>query len=354
MSESSFTLGELADHVQARLVGDADLVIRGPGSLTTAQAGDVSHLSSPAYRKYLTDTKASAVILTQADLEGWNGNALVVANPYLAFARISQLFARLPELRVGVDPSAQVHHSAVIDPAAAVGPGVFVGAESKVESGARLYANAVVGERCHIQADALLMPHAVLYADVSLGARSIVHSGAVIGADGFGFTPDEYGHLQPIAQLGGVAVGADVSVGAGSTIDRGTIDDTIIEDGVKIDNQVQIGHNCHIGAHSIICGCVGIAGSVKIGKHCVLAGGCGVGGEGRVELADGVVLTAATIVLSSISEPGIYSGGVLHSSTAQWKRNVLRFHRLDELNRRVATLERRLRETHPDDDASTL
>jgi UDP-3-O-[3-hydroxymyristoyl] glucosamine N-acyltransferase len=154
-----------------------------------------------------------------------------------------------------------------------------------------------------------------------------------------------------------VSIGADVSIGAGTTIDRGAIDDTVIEDGVKIDNQVQIGHNCRIGAHTIICGCVGIAGSVIIGKHCVLAGGSGVGGEGQVELVDGVVLTAATIALSSIKEPGIYSGGVLHSSNAQWKRNALRFHRLDELNRRVASLERLLekpmRKAGPGEDTST-
>lgn len=350
MSGSSFTLGELADHLQARLIGDAGVAIAGVGSLATAREGDVSHLSSAAYRKYLADTQASAVILKEADLHAWNGNALVVDNPYLAFARVSQLFACLPELATGVDATACVHATAVIDATAAVGPGVVVGAHATVEAGVRLYANAVVGERCHVHRDARLMPHAVLYADVILGARSIVHSGAVIGADGFGFTPDEKGHLQPIAQLGGVVVGADVSVGAGSTIDRGAIDDTIIEDGVKIDNQVQIGHNCHIGAHTVICGCVGIAGSVTIGRHCVLAGACGVGGDGPVELADGVVLTAATFVLASITEPGIYSGAVLHNRHTRWKRNALRLNRLDELHRRVASLERQVRESHSSDD----
>ncbi len=350
MSELSFTLGELASHVQARLIGDADVVISGLGSLATARVGEISHLSSAGYRKYLANTQASAVIMKDADLQRGSGNARVVANPYLGFAKGSQLFAQLPELEVGVDPTARVHELAVIDPDAAVGPGVVVGADARVEAGVRLDANSVVGERCLIQRDALLMPHAVLYADVSLGARSIVHSGAVIGSDGFGFTPDESGRLQPIAQLGGVKVGADVSIGAGTSIDRGAITDTVIEDGVKIDNQVQIGHNCRIGAHSILCGCVGIAGSVTIGKHCVLAGGVGVGGDGEIELVDGVVLSAATVVLSSITEPGIYSGGVLHNATTRWKRNAIRFQELDRLNRRVATLEKLLRETMRDDD----
>jgi len=350
VSGPSFTLGELADRIQARLIGDANLKIDGLGSLATAQAGEISHLSSTAYRKFLSRTQASAVILKEADLDAWDGNALVVGDPYLAFARVSQMFARLPELAVGVDATARIHDSALVDPGAAVGPGVVVGAGTRVEAGVRLYANAVIGERCHIHHDALVMPHAVLYADVTLGARSIVHSGAVIGADGFGFTPDEQGHLQPIAQLGGVVVGVDVSIGAGSTIDRGAIDDTVIEDGVKIDNQVQIGHNCRIGAHTVICGCVGIAGSVTIGKHCVLAGACGVGGDGPIELVDGVVLTAATFALSSITEPGIYSGAVLHNTHARWKRNALRLSRLEELSRRVASLEKQVREHQWGDD----
>ena len=133
-----------------------------------------------------------------------------------------------------------------------------------------------------------------------------------------------------------MSIGCDVSIGAATTVDRGAIDDTVIEDGVKIDNQVQIGHNSHIGAHSLICGCVGIVGSTRIGRHVVLAGGAGVGGDGPIEICDQVVVSAATIVTSSITEPGIYSGGVLHSPTRQWKRNALRFSRLDELFKRVA------------------
>jgi UDP-3-O-[3-hydroxymyristoyl] glucosamine N-acyltransferase len=161
----------------------------------------------------------------------------------------------------------------------------------------------------------------------------------VIGADGFGFTPAEDGRLETIAQLGGVTVGADVSVGASTTIDRGALDDTVIEDGVKIDNQVQIGHNCRIGAHSVICGCVGIVGSTRIGRHVVLAGGVGVGGDGPIEICDQVVVSGMTHVST---EPGIYSGGVLHSPSRRWKRNALRFNRLDELSRRVAQLEKLL------------
>ncbi len=352
MGEPAFTLDALAELVGARCVGDPLTRITGLGSLAAASEGQISHLSSPAYRCYLCDSRASAVILTDADLHLWPGNALVVQQPYLAFARISQLFARLPELAQSVDPTARIAESARIDASAAIGPGVVVGTGVSIAANARIYANCVIGEDSVIGEATMLMPNVVCYPGVQIGARCVVHSGAVIGADGFGFAPDERGHLQPIAQLGGVKIGSEVSIGAGTTIDRGAIDDTVVEDGVKIDNQVQIGHNCRIGAHTVICGCVGIAGSVNIGRHCIIAGACGIGGAGPIELADNVVLTAATNVLTSIDEAGTYSSGTLHGKTTQWKRNALRFTGLDKLGRRVAALEKRLveRDNGPVDD----
>ncbi|MEJ2089023.1 MAG: UDP-3-O-(3-hydroxymyristoyl)glucosamine N-acyltransferase [Gammaproteobacteria bacterium] len=340
MAELKFTLDELAGVVGGEVCGNGSRVIKGLGSLDAAQPDQISHLSSPAYRHLLEGTRAGALILSPGDLKLWQGDALVVANPYLAFAKISQKFSLLPDLPSGIHPSAHIADNAEIAPTAAVGPGVFVGAASQVGDSARLYAGVVIGEDCHIGADVAIMPNTVLYHGVRIGARSIIHANAVIGADGFGFTPDESGRLETIAQLGGVSIGEDVSVGASTTIDRGTIDDTIIGDGVKIDNQVQIGHNVEVGAHSIICGCVGIVGSTRIGRHVVLAGGVGIGGDGPIEICDGAVISGMTHVSASITEPGIYSGGVLHSRTRQWKRNALRFARLDELFKRVAALER--------------
>lgn len=338
----TFTLAELAVALEARLVGDGDVVVTGLGSLASATRGQLSHLSSPAYRDQLAQTGASAVILSERDLPLWDGAALVTDNPYLAFARATQRFARLPELAEGVSADARVHPDAVLGRGVCVGPGVSVGARCRIGDGVRLYPNVTVAEDCRIGAGSLLMPGAVLYPDVKLGARVVVHSGAVLGADGFGFTPGPDGRLETIAQLGGVSIGDDVSIGACTSIDRGALEDTVIEDGVKIDNQVQIGHNCHIGAHSVICGCAGIVGSTRIGRHCVLAGGVGIGGDRPIELTDRVVVSGMTHVSASISEPGIYSGGVLHSPSLAWKKNALRFSRLDELNRRVARLEKAL------------
>ena len=338
----SFSLGELAADIGARVVGDPQLRITGLGSLEAATTGQISHFSSHAYRDYLRQTAASAVILKEEDCSEWSGPALIVGNPYLAFARVSQKFAHLPLLESGVHPTATIAATAQLASSVAIGPGVVLGEHTVVAENVRIYANTVVGADCALGAEVVLMANVVLYDDVVLGERTIVHSGSVIGADGFGFAADERGHMIMIAQLGGVRIGHDVNIGACSTIDRGAIDHTIIAEGVKIDNQVQIGHNCHIGAHSVICGSAGMAGSTRIGRHCVIAGGVGIAGDGPIEICDGVVVSATTHVTSSITEPGIYSGGVLHSKTRQWKRNALRFMHLDELNRRVAKLEKTL------------
>lgn len=338
----SLSLGALAERLGAALVGDPDVSICGLGVLRTAKPGQVTHLSNAAYRSCLAATQASAVILRQSDLALCPTNALVAADPYLAFAQASRLWERRPALAPGVHPSAQVDAAAEVDGSADIGPGACVGPQTLVGAEVRIDANAVVGARCQLGRGVHIMANAVLHDDVRVGAGSVIHAGAVIGADGFGFARDGDGALVRIAQLGGVCIGRDVSIGAATSIDRGTIEDTVIEDGVKIDNQVQIGHNCRIGRNTLICGCVGIVGSTQIGAGCVLAGMVGIGGDKPIRICDGVTVSGCTHVSRSIGRPGVYSGGVIHNASKAWKRNALRFQRLDALARRVGRLEKRL------------
>lgn len=340
--KTGYTLGELAGLLSARLSGDAHKVITSLGAIDKAQGDQITHLSSSSYRRHLATTGAGAVLLREADLDDCPTHALVVGDPYLAFARVSQLFHTPDHLPTGIHPTAIIGPEADVATDAAIGPYVVIGAGTRIGAAARVHAGAHIGERCVIGAGTEIRARVVLYSDVRIGERSIIHSGAVIGGDGFGFAPDAKGHLHAIAQLGGVCIGDDVSVGCNTAIDRGAIDDTVIEDGVKIDNLVQIGHNCRIGAHSVLCGNVGLAGSTVIGRHCVLAGGSGCGGDKPVVLCDQVTLTAATVVTSSIDKPGVYSGSMLHNTHTRWKRNALGLLRLDELARRIRDLEKAL------------
>lgn len=341
MTDRSYSLAELAAAVGGRVVGDATTIVTGLGALDDAKAGDLSHLSDSAFRPALAATKATAVLLREADAAACGVACIVVDNPYLAFAKVSQKFSNVPLPEIGVHERAWVDPSAQLGAGVRIGPGAFVGAGTVLGDRVVLFANAVVGAGCDLGADVWVHANATLYHDVAAGAGCVIHANAVIGADGFGFAPDERGRFEPIAQLGGVRLGQAVSVGAATTIDRGTINHTVIADGVKIDNQCQIGHNCTIGEHTIICGCVGIVGSTKIGKHCVLAGGSGVGGDKHVEICDGVTITATSHVTRSIDKPGTYSSGTLYSDHATWKRNAVRFGDLDKLARRVLRLEKR-------------
>ena len=340
------TVGEIAEAIGGQLTGgvdvrgDADIQIRGLAPIDTAEAGQITHLSGRAYRQFLSGTRASAVLLRDEDAAACPTTAVVVANPYLAFAHASQLFADRPRGPAGIHASATVADSADIHRTAAVAAGAVVGAGASIGANAEIGANTFVGEGSEIGADSRLCANVCVYHGVRIGDRCVIHSGAVIGADGFGFTPTETGELVEIAQLGGVTLGNDVVVGACSTIDRGALADTMVRNGVKIDNLVQIGHNCDIGEHTLICGAVGLAGSTKIGRHCMLAGGAGVAGDGPVTICDYVQVGVVTTITRSITEPGVYSGGVLHNTNRAWRRNALRFNQLDELARRIARLER--------------
>ena len=344
LTEIASTLAKSLDG-GAAVHGDGNVVVNGLAPIETAGPGDLTHLSGRAYRRFLPTTGAAAVLLRAGDVARCPAAAVVVANPYLAFALVSQLFDDAPTPPPGVDAAAQVHATARIHPLASVAAGAAVAANASIGAGAQIWPCAYVGEDVRVGADTVIHSNATLYRNVRVGERCVIHAGAVIGADGFGFAPDERGRMRAIAQLGGVVMGDDVVVGAATTIDRGTLTDTVIRDGVKIDNQVQIGHNCDIGEHTVLCGQVGLAGSTRIGRHCMLGGGAGVAGEHPIEICDGVHVGAVTAVTRSIGEPGVYLGAVLHNTAARWKRTALRLAELDEMAKRLGRLEAEVRRT---------
>jgi UDP-3-O-[3-hydroxymyristoyl] glucosamine N-acyltransferase len=198
-------------------------------------------------------------------------------------------------------------------------------------------AHSVIGAGASIGAHSRLAPRVTVGADCHLGQRCIVHSGVVIGADGFGFAPTE-GRWEKIEQLGGVRIGNDVEIGANTCIDRGALDDTVIEDGVKLDNLIQIGHNVRIGAHTAMAGCVGVAGSATIGARCTVGGGAIV--LGHLSLADGVHISAASVVTRSILKPGQYSGVFPIDDNASWEKNAATLRQLHALRARLRAVEK--------------
>ncbi|MBA2409784.1 MAG: UDP-3-O-(3-hydroxymyristoyl)glucosamine N-acyltransferase [Gammaproteobacteria bacterium] len=336
----SWRLQELAERVGVSLIGDPDCRIDNVASLNGARPGSVSFLASCRYRPYLKATLASAVILGPDDLEDCPAAALLSDNPYLTFARIINLLHPPQPTLPGIHPSSVVHAEARIDASACIG------ALTVIEAGAVIGADVFVGPGCVIGAECTVGDASKLVARVTLcnrsvlGRRVIAHPGAVIGSDGFGLA-DDAGVWVKIPQLGRAVVGDDVEIGANTTVDCGALEDTVLEEGVKLDNQIQIAHNVHIGAHTAIAGCVGIAGSARIGRHCTIAGAAGI--EGHLEIADHVHITGMSKVSKSIPKPGTYTSGTPLEPNAQWLKNSVRFRKLDELARKVMALEKKLK-----------
>lgn len=335
--DRGYSLQALAEFLGAELRGDPSCTVYRLNTLQDAKEGELSFLANKVYKRYLKDTSASAVILSQADAESFLGNRLICDNPYLAYAQLSKRFDQSYSFSAGVHQSSVVDESARVDPSAFIGAGAVISSGAIVGADVFIGSGVFVGEDSQIGEGSYIHPNVTIYQGVSIGCRTIVHSGAVIGADGFGHANNR-GLWVKIHQLGGVEIGDDVEIGACTTIDRGALGNTKIGNGVIIDNLVQIAHNVEVGDNSALAGCSAISGSSTLGKHCVLAGGAGL--VGHIDLCDGVVVTARTMVTKSITEPGTYSSGTPFEPNRQWRKNAVRFSQLDGITKRLSALEK--------------
>ena len=329
------TLGAIAEIIGAKLEGDADYSVSGLATLASALPHQVSFLANMKYAGQLNGCQAGAVILNADQAKLFVGHCLLLDNPYLGYAKLSQEFAPLADF-IGIDKSATVHSTATLGSSVNLAAGAVIGPYAKLGNAVSIGPNSVIGAHSRIGNGTNIAANVSVYHDVEVGDFCTIHSGAVIGADGFGFAKDGPDWVK-IAQLGGVTIGDHVEVGAGTSIDRGALDNTLIGYGVKLDNQVQIAHNVELGDYTAIAGCTAIAGSTKLGKHCTIAGACGI--TGHLTLTDGVHVTAMSLVTHSISEPGAYSSGTGLDKNQKWRRNATRFKQLDQMAKRLKKLE---------------
>ncbi len=318
----SLRLGSIVETLGGELCGDADRVIDGLQPLEIAQSTHISFLSHPKYQQQLAQSQAGCVIVSsQFKVQACKrGDCIVTDPPYVYFARLTQLWKKhLPAIA-----SDRIHSSAVIDATANIAPTARIGALCVVEAG------VVIG------ADTVLKSRVTVGENCRIGDRCLLHSGVVIGADGFGFAPHD-GVWEKIEHLGAVRIGNDVEIGANTCIDRGALQDPVIEDGVKLDNLIQIAHNVHIGKHSALAGCAGVAGSAHIGAHCTIGGGAIV--LGHLELVDDVHISAASVVTRSIQKAGHYTGMFPIDENAVWEKNAASVKQLASLRDRIRALE---------------
>ena len=340
-NQKSFTLGDFVEQFGGELIGAANTEINQVSSLERAKSDQISFFSGARYRNQLQHTAAGAIILALKDRDATTLPRIVCSNPYAYFAKVSALLNPAVKGEPGVHSLAEVDASAQIAVTASIGPFVYIGKNARIGENAVISPGCYIGDDVEIGSDSKLYPRVVIYHDCLIGSRVILHSGVVVGADGFGLANEE-GRWLKIPQIGRVIIGDDVEIGANTTVDRGALEDTIIEEGVKLDNLIMVAHNVKIGAHSAMAGCVGIAGSATIGSHCTV-GGAGMV-LGHLELADGVNVSAGTLITKSITKPGTYTSAMPFSSHKDWLKNAAQLRHLDNMAVKIRMLEQKINE----------
>jgi len=297
LSPKPRSVKEVAEFVQARVIGDDSVPLTGIASVQSARPGDLIFVDQEKNLSAALESQASALIAGNFAAEKTNNKPVLLASqPRLAFARAAQLLCPGPGRKTGIHPSATVHQSARLADGVTIEERVVIGEGAQIRENTRIGAGSVVGANVSIGASCDLYPNVTIYPGVRLGDRVIVHSGAVLGSDGFGYVRDQAtGRYEKFPQIGRLEIEGDVEIGANTTIDRGALDATRVRRGAKIDNLVHIGHNCEIGEDVVIAAQTGLSGSITIEKNVVLGGQVGVGEHARIE--EGVMLGGQAGVL---------------------------------------------------------
>jgi UDP-3-O-[3-hydroxymyristoyl] glucosamine N-acyltransferase len=332
----TFSLADIAQQLGGQVHGDADCQVDRIATLANATEGCISFLTNKKYRNQLADTRASAVLIHPNELEfcqaNSNVNAIVLANPYLGYANLAQIMDTTPKQRVGIATSAVVDATASVADSASIGDNAVISAHAVVEDNAVIGSGCFIGENSVIGAGTRLWANVCVYHNVTIGKSCLFQAGAVIGSDGFGYAPSGKQWVK-IPQLGGVTIGNRVEIGANTCIDRGALDDTLISDGVIIDNQCHIAHNVFIGENTAMAGGAMVAGSTSIGANCAIAGKVGI--AGHLTITDNVMLTAMTMVIKDINEPGAYSSGMASIPSSEWRKANARMRHLDGMYQKI-------------------
>ncbi|THB72503.1 MAG: UDP-3-O-(3-hydroxymyristoyl)glucosamine N-acyltransferase [Gammaproteobacteria bacterium] len=339
-------LSDIAAKLGIEYSGNGDCDICTVATLKNAGKGTISFLANPKYKYQLDECNASAVIvhpnilheISASHVNSYQGRSYLLSeNPYLVYAKVSQLLYSVDNKSAQISPQAIVHQSCEMGENCHIASGAVIGKKCVVGDGVSIGSGVVVGEGTTIGTGSKIFANVTIYHECNIGSNCLIHSGAVVGSDGFGFALDK-GEWVKIQQVGKVIIGDNVEIGANTTIDRGAIDDTVIENGVKLDNQIQVAHNVRIGKNTAIAGGTAIAGSSTIGAGCTIAGMVGI--TGHLSICDNVHITAQSLVTKSIEKPGAYSSSFAADHDKSWKKKLGRFNRLESLFARVKKLEK--------------
>ena len=337
-----FTAKQIAEFVEGRVEGNENAAVNSFAKIEEGREGAISFLSNPKYLHYIYETRSSVVLINEdVELEKAVSPTLIrVKNAYESVARLLQLYESMKPKKTGIDTLAFVSPKASVGKDVYIGAFAYIGDGAVIGDGTQIYPNAYVGDGAEIGVGCLIFPHVSIYQGCHLGNNVTIHSGSVIGADGFGFAPNQEGY-EKIPQIGIVVIEDNVEIGANTCIDRSTMGQTIIRKGVKLDNLIQVAHNCEIGENTVMSAQVGVAGSTKVGSWCMFGGQVGL--AGHITVGDKVFLGAQSGVPSSLKSDQTLIGTPPMEPTKYFKSQAI-FRKLPDLYKQVSELQKQVDE----------
>ena len=339
-----FTAQQIAEALNGKVDGNPEIEVSSLSKIEEGKEGTLTFLANPIYTPYIYETKASIIIVNEDFVPEKEIKATLVRvkNAYTAFAQLLELYQSTKERPAGISDKAVVADNAVIGKNVYIGEFVSIGEHTEIKDDTKIYPHSTIGSNCKIGSNTKIYSGVNIYDECVVGNECTVHAGVIIGADGFGFAPQDDNNYNKVPQIGNVVIEDRVEIGANTTIDRATLGSTIIRKGAKIDNLIQIAHNVEIGENTVIAAQTGISGSTKIGKNCMIGGQVGI--IGHLEIADGVKIAAQAGVGKNITEENAIVEGSPAFNIRDYQRSYVHFRRLDRLVKRINELERKFKD----------
>jgi len=336
-----FKASQIAQILEGTIVGDDNAEVDKLSKIEEGENGSLTFLANPKYTSYIYTTKASICIVSEEfeETQEINTTLIKVKNPYESFSKLLEYYNQIKLNKSGIEEHSYISDSANLGDNIYVGAFAYLGDNVKIGNNVKIYPYSYVGDNVVIGDDSVLFPGCKVYSETQIGKHCVIHGNAVIGADGFGFSPDNTGAYKKVPQIGNVIIGDHVDVGAGTTIDRATLGSTVIKDGVKLDNQIQIAHNVEIGKNTAIAAQTGIAGSTKIGKNCLIGGQVGI--VGHITIGDRVKIQAQTGIGRNVKDDEVLQGSPA-IGYGDFNKSYVHFKNLPKLIKKIDSLEKKL------------
>ncbi|MBR6273011.1 MAG: UDP-3-O-(3-hydroxymyristoyl)glucosamine N-acyltransferase [Bacteroidales bacterium] len=338
-----FTASQIAALLGGTVDGDPNTELWNVAKIEEGAPGMLSFLANPKYTPYIYETQSSAVIVNDSFVpeKPVAATLIRVQDAYASFGKLLSFYDQMTQQKEGISSLAFVSASAQCGDNLYLGEFAFIGEHARIGNDVKIYPQVYVGDGCVVGDGTTLYPGVKLYRNTVVGKRCILHAGAVIGADGFGFAPQEDGHYEKIPQVGNVLIDDDVEIGANTTIDRSTMGSTRIHKGVKLDNLVHLAHNVEVGENSALAAQVGVSGSTHLGKNCVVGGQSGF--VGHLHIADGSKFGGQCGVMGDIKVENQEFMGTPIQPLRQYLVANARFRHIDEMARKLDALEKELK-----------